>query len=119
VRRVLQQLPLMPCTWRYGNAVSAFVHAYIVINMSFKTDVLAAKKEALRKHPSAPSLKADIEEVWVQHRGMREPQDAGDTTHVPRPWPALDKRCKAVVSTAMRSLLMPEVEAVPNMTYSL
>jgi hypothetical protein len=87
--------------------------------MSFKTDVLAAKKEALYKHPSAASLKADIEEVWVQHRGMREPQDAGDATHVPRPWPALDKRCKAVVSTAMRSLLMPEVEAVPNMTFFL
>jgi hypothetical protein len=97
------------------NAISACVHAYIVLYMSFKTDVLAAKKEALRKHPSAASLRADIEEVWVQHRGMREPQDADDATHVPRPWPALDKRCKAVVSTAMRSLLMPEVEAVPNM----
>jgi hypothetical protein len=50
---------------------------------------------------------------------MRKPQDAGDATHVPRPWPALDKRCKAVVSTAMRSLLMAELEAVPNMTYFL
>jgi hypothetical protein len=63
-----------------------------------------AQKEARMRH-SINSLRDGISAAWTDKPGMHKCNDEGE--RVPKTWPELDKRHQAVVSGALRPLLMP------------
>jgi hypothetical protein len=67
---------------------------------------VSGEQKQATQHVSAASFKADVSQVWTQHRSMRKPSADHPNAYEPKLWTELDPRWRSVVSRGLRDLLL-------------